>query len=192
VTIAGDMIPHLVTASSATSITIYPALKYAIVDGAVVTNYDPGAINLSAGYDIGEIGALTVNGLTTAPISGQLLSTGLTSARKVYGAMGTPTTTSVIMDRPLEASVDHAAVIGVGPAGNYNFAFHRNALALVTRPLALPPSNMGVSSAIADANGVGIRVTMGYNMEKQGTLVTVDLLAGVKVLDERLGCVVFS
>ena len=43
----------------------------------------------------------------------------------------------------------------------HSLAFHRNAIALVTRPLALP---MGASkAAIVSHNGLGVRVVNGYN-----------------------------
>jgi hypothetical protein len=62
----------------------------------------------------------------------------------------------------------------------------------VTRPLALPRAGTGVRSAVASYNGLSIRATMGYNMTKQATQVTLDLLAGVKTLDTNLGAVMFA
>jgi hypothetical protein len=39
-----------------------------------------------------------------------------------------------------------------GPYGSFNWAFHREAIALVTRPLALPNERMGVMADVAVHN----------------------------------------
>jgi hypothetical protein len=44
---------------------------------------------------------------------------------------------------------------------------------------------------VAD-EGVAIRSTMQYNSTKQGLVVTLDLLCGVKELDTRLGAVLLG
>jgi hypothetical protein len=78
------------------------------------------------------------------------------------------------------------------PGGSYNWLFHRNALALVTRPLALPMPGTGVRAGIANYNNLSMRITMTYDSDLQGTKVTVDTLMGVKVLDHNLGAVMLS
>ena len=82
-------------------------------------------------------------------------------------------------------------VLGLGPKGNYNFAFQRNALALVTRPLAVPRGVAG-QMAVASDDGLSIRVAINYDFRKQATVVTLDLLAGTAVLDARLGMTVIT
>jgi hypothetical protein len=57
------------------------------------------------------------------------------------------------------------------------------------RPLAPVPAGRGVQSAVASFNGLTVRATMGYNMTKQQTQVTLDFLMGTKVLDNNLGSV---
>lgn len=67
-----------------------------------------------------------------------------------------------------------------------NLAFHKNAFALVVRPLALP---MGNSNAeYVDYNGLGIRMVSGYDMSGKKDVVSLDLLCGVKLLDPALAC----
>lgn len=191
-TIAGDMTPQKITASSGTpttELTIAPGLKFAVIDGAVITVYEPGAIN--GGEDEGMILPLTIDGFTVAPKTGQLISFGAAAGNE-YGAINTPTTTSIEIDRPLAADRANGVVAGIGPAGQYNFGFHRNAIALVTRPLATPPTGIGVNSFVAEMNGLGLRVTMSYDGIKQGVRVTVDLLWGVKVLDTNLGVLMYG
>ena len=62
--------------------------------------------------------------------------------------------------------------------------FHRNGLALVTRPLELP---MGASkAAIASADGLSIRVVFEYNATTKTDMVSFDILYGVKALDGNM------
>lgn len=191
-TVAGDMTPQLITTRSTNEIIVTPGLKYAVANDAAVTIMTKGSVNLSGGYAAAYAKAIAMDGLTSGkPIKpGQLVSFGNTSAAYIHAAVNVPTTTSLTIDRPLTAAISNDDVIGIGPAGNYCFAFHPNALALVSRPLALPPENMGVTSYVANYDGIGLRVTIGYNQTAQGIVVTVDLLLGVALLDSTLGCAV--
>lgn len=63
-------------------------------------------------------------------------------------------------------------------------AFHKNAFALVTRPLALPAG--ASKAAIVDYDGFGLRVVYGYDMDKKTDTVSIDMLCGVKTLDDTL------
>ena len=193
-TVEGDMIPQRLVSSvggaTPSSMTFSPGLSYAVANDAVITIYTPGAVNYASNYAAGYGKALTVNGFTVAPKIGQLVS--FAAGTNVYSALSTPTTTSVLLNRPLDVAAAHTAAVGVGPAGDYNFAFHKNALALVTRPLAAPMKGTGALSTVANYNGLSVRVTITYNGTRQGHLVTVDLLCGTKTLDTRLGCVVLA
>ena len=197
-TIGGDMTPQKVTASvggaTPTSITISPGLKNAVVNNAVITFYTPGAINLAAGYAQYYSKELTIDGFTVAPKVGQLTSFDANAVTKdnVYGALSTPTTTELLVDRALSAAVANNAVVGVGPAGDYGWAFHKNAVSLVTRPLAAPAAGTGALSSVANYKGLSVRVVITYDGSKQGHLVTVDILGGIEVLDENLGVAVLG
>lgn len=65
-----------------------------------------------------------------------------------------------------------------------NLVFHKNALALVTRPLALP--NGAAKCAIVNYDGFGLRVVYGYDMDKKTDTISIDMLCGTKLLDKRL------
>ena len=65
-------------------------------------------------------------------------------------------------------------------------AFHRNAIALVSRNLALP---MGASNAAyASAGGLGVRVVYDYDSATKTDKISFDVIYGVKDLDETLIC----
>lgn len=67
------------------------------------------------------------------------------------------------------------------PTTEVDVAFHRTAVALVTRQLELP---MGAANAyIANYKGFGIRVVIGYDQNKKKDVVSLDALYGVKTLD---------
>lgn len=196
-TIAGDMVPQMITATTGgatpVSITITPGLKSAVLDDAVITIYTPGAVNQSVavtGYAAGYAKDIVVDGFSVAPKTGQMISFGTAADR--YSALSTPTTTAILPNRPLDAAIADDAVVGIGPAGEYCFGFHRNAVALVTRPLAQPRSGTGALAYVANFNGLSIRVVITYEGRGQGHLVTVDMLCGVKTLDTRLGVVMYA
>jgi hypothetical protein len=79
-----------------------------------------------------------------------------------------------------------------GPHGSMCLAFHRDAIALVSRPLAAPANTLGVQSAVGDYNGLAMRVAMQYDILNQGTIVTLDMLCGVALLDANLGAVLYA
>jgi hypothetical protein len=188
-TIVGEGTPLRVVSTvggaTPTSITFHRPLKYPVVDNAVVTTYISGAVVNGAqvaGYDK-QIAITT----TTQPFVGQAVVFGASSTNAVYTIIDVDVTLGITLDRALEANISNGDVLNLSPAGFYNFAFHRNALALVTRPLALPMEGTGARAGRANYNGVSMRAVMTYDGNKQGTLVTLDTLLGVKVLDLNLG-----
>ena len=199
ITLAGDMTPQRVTAIDTNSggdlveITIDPGLRYAVANDAAITIYTPGTINQAvspAGYAQYWVKEMVLSNFSVAPKSGQLVAFG--TGEDLFGTVGTPTATGVTLSRSLDTAVANAANVAIGPAGQYCLGFHKNAIALVTRPLAMPVAGSGVRSAVANYNGLSIRATITYDPYKQGHLVTLDLLAGVKTLDSSLGAVMFA
>jgi len=205
ITIADEGVPHLVTAlgSLATEdidVTFTPGLRKVVADDAVVTISAQALVDEAAGYANGYGKELTINGYTgIIPVgAGVKLATAGTPnvlLDGVYSVIATTETatdtTGLTLNRPLLTPVVNDDVIFFTPNANYNFAFHRNAITMVTRPLAAAPRGLALSS-VASANGVGIRVTITYSGEKQGVLVTVDVLMGVQVLDRDLGAILIG
>lgn len=187
-TVAGDMTPQLVTdVGTGTVLTISPGLSYAVAHGATVTVYAHAETTSALAANYAKV--ITIDEPAIGPSNGRMFSTGLTAETlKKYGVIGTPTNTTFYLDRPLESAIASAnTVCGLGPPGEYCFAFHPEAVALVTRPLAPPPSGVGARSAIANYNNLAIRVTLSYDGETQGLRVTVDLLCGIAVLNPDMG-----
>ena len=69
-----------------------------------------------------------------------------------------------------------------------NIVFHKNAFALVTRPLAIP--NGAGKAAIVNYDGFGLRVVYGYDINKKQDVISIDMLCGVATLDKRLAAVI--
>ena len=196
-TIEGDMTPLRVVSTvggaTPTSITVLsPGIKTAVVDDADITVYTPGEVNLLAGYAAGYAKEITVDGFTVAPQIGQFVTFGDSTTTDIYTIIAVTGLTGITLDRPLGAAIANNDDVCIGPAGSYNFGFHRNAITFVSRPLALPRRGTGALSAVASSNDVAIRVTITYQGTSQGHLVTVDLLCGVMVLDTDLGAVLLG
>lgn len=62
--------------------------------------------------------------------------------------------------------------------------FHKNAMALVTRPLALPQG--AAKSAIVNYDGFALRVVYGYDINTKTDTISIDMLCGVKLLDDKM------
>jgi hypothetical protein len=179
--------PHRISATvggaTPTQITIDSPLRAAVADNAVIVVYTPSQVNLVAGYVAKWYKGIVYD--TVTPIkTGQLVST---PDGQIFSAIGGTDGTTVMLDRPTVSSLADNAVLGRGPNGEYGFAFHRNAIAFVTRPLSTPRAGTGALSSVASYNGLGLRVTITYDGKAQGHRVTLDMLAGVKELDPSLG-----
>jgi len=189
---------YIATTADTITLVLDGALKYDSVNADAITVYKNCDVDgaHAAGYSKG----ITLDGYTATkvPQVGQLLAFGITPTTRhtytIVEAYENPTNSSqtiVWLDRPLVYAVIDNQDAFPGPYGSFNFAFHRDALALVTRPLALPRAG-GVQSAVANYNDVAMRVTMQYDITTQGTIVTLDLLAGVALLDANLGCILLG
>ena len=88
------------------------------------------------------------------------------------------------IDQKLMGDYDKAEVTVVNAPNSV--AFHRNAIALVTRNLALP---MGASNAAyASAGGLGVRVVYDYDSATKTDKISFDVIYGVKDLEKDLIC----
>ena len=72
--------------------------------------------------------------------------------------------------------------------GKKSLAFHKNALAFVTRPLALPQGNK--ESAIVNYDGFGLRVVKDYDINKKKDIISIDMVCGIALLDDNMIAVI--
>lgn len=124
-----------------------------------------------------------------ADVEADLLSTDLFVNSSAVGDEGTALREASLgrkfgMDCYVDQNIESAISSGNPEA----IAFHKNAFALVTRPLALP---QGAANAhIENYDGFALRVVYGYDMDKKTDTVSIDMLCGVAVLDKDLAAVV--
>ena len=186
--IPGNDQPTYVTAIDATDgefVVLSEPLKYA-TSACSATRYKAGAI---AAYAAGW-GEEVVVTAAVLPQVGQLLAlTGADTVRRTYTVIEVTDngdgTGNLLLDRPLEYATTAAQPCYPGPIGTVNIAMHKNALALVTRPLATTHA-AGIEFGVQEDYGIGMRVAM-QHLINQGLVVSVDLLAGVAVLNANLG-----
>lgn len=193
-TVDGDNLPQQVVSTvggaTPTSITFTPGLQNEVTNDAPVRLIDPGAVNNVSGYDAGYAKEITVDAFVKAPQIGQMVTFGTDTER--YAIIGVTGTTGITLDRPLVNAIVNDATVNLGPPGEYNLAFLRGAMTMVVRPLALPRPGLGAQAAQVNINGLSMRATLTYDGNKQGTLVTLDMLFGVQVLDTDLGAVLLA
>lgn len=203
VTFEDDGGVYRVVSCSATALVIDQPLLSALADECKVTYYTQGAVDLAGhsgvtSYPVKYDKEINVAASGVVPQVGQLVGfadsdndpvrTGEYSIIDVSDGSGAGDY-YILLDRPLEAALEDTDVIQYGPAKQFNFAFDRNAMALVVRPLALPRTGTGALSGVSSYNDLSMRVVITYQGYGQGHLVTLDMLCGVKVLDEDRGAV---
>lgn len=178
---------HTETTGNTTAVTLNEANKYATLAAAALAVYT--SCSVSGGYAAGYSQGVLLTGWTNAPQIGQLLAFGTGNGRHTYTIIESYASGGnqlVLLDRPLDFALSNNDPAFPGPVGSLNWAFHRDAVALVTRPLALPNQAMGVMADVAVHNSVAMRVVMQYDIQKGGTVVNLDILGGVAVLNPNL------
>jgi hypothetical protein len=192
----GGNVYHVVStnASTATSITLEWGLVNLVADAAPITVFDSATVVNS--YEAGDENCVIeidngAGGLPTTNFQvGQAFSFGTSTVK--YAALEVDvgaTSVKIELDRPLAEAVTAGSKIFYGPAGGgFNLAFHPNCMTLAIRPLNLPGAGLA-QAAYASWGGVTVRIVFTYLGVGQGTLVTADFLAGIKVLDTNLGAV---
>jgi hypothetical protein len=192
-TVAGDDQPSYISAvSNNTSFTLAEGLKTGVLASAVATRYAKCAVAATAVAGYAEGISLKSHTSGKHPQVGQLLAfcDATTGANRhtytVIEVLTTTTTTStVLLDRPLDRTITQdSTVVCPGPYGAINPAFHKNCLALVTRPLAVQ-TGAGMLSAVQSADGIGITIAM-QDWIGEGRKVSIDMLYGTAVLDANL------
>lgn len=199
-TVAGDDTPQQITAINTLDVTIRPGLRRSVASSAAVKTYKKGAVNNATGYAgtatindssttrPGHIKAIATDGWNgVVPQVGQGVSFGTQTT--VYGIIAVTETDTdeydIELDRPLVTAIADNDAVNLLPAGKYNLALRPRALTLVNRPLAAPRAGAGaLSKTVIDRkNRISIRVTIAYDKDVQGHVVTLDTLLGLTPLE---------
>ncbi len=198
-----DIAIYRVVSCSATALVIDRGVRNIITDDDHVTYYTQGTVDLAGhvgvtSYPIGYNEKIRVDG-SSAPELGKLISFS-SSADAVrdsaYGIVSVEVVTAgttwyIILDRPLVEAIENNDKTCHGPAGDFCFAFDRGAVTLLSRPLQAVVAGLAQSfTAVVD--NLALRVTITYEGRSTGYLCTVDMLAGVKVLDVDRGAIMLS
>lgn len=151
-----------------------------------------GAIDNAAGYDEGDttihIDSVTEDGTAKA---GDILTIAGHTQQYVITADVTFTggESDVTISPGLEADTDNDTVVNlVLDSSPQCLAFHRNAFALVTAPLSDIGSQLGakIASIYDDKTGLALRSRLWYDGNNSKTMVSLDILYGVKTLDQNM------
>lgn len=146
-------------------------------------------IDLTGGYAAGAT-ALHVDGVSAALKVGDLLTIGGNSHVVTVASALSTADQDITIYPGLKAAVADDAAVTLAASHAANLAFHRNAFAMVSVPLALP---MGTTNAsYVNYNGIGLRVVYGYNQTTKTDTVSIDMLCGFKTLTPELACVLLG
>lgn len=195
----GGRVYHVTATNNATAtqLTLEWGLKVAVgtSDPIVVCDTANVTESYAAGWDQEIILDNGSGGQLATDIQiGQMISFGTSTIKyAVIDFTVGATVTRVELDRPLAADLDAATVANLGPTGGgFNMAFHRDCMTLAIRPLASVDPGLGAKCAVMNYGGISVRVTFTYDGDAQGTLCTMDMLCGIKVLDPRLAAVILT
>ncbi len=200
VVFGGEGKPYRIASKSGdpVDLVLTEGLRDPVAAGASVTIYPQGEVKAAGGQVAGYSKEIDVDDHTAnkGPQLGQWITFGTGASSHSYSVIEvteTLTTESqVLLDRPLDSAISAEDAVFYGPAGGFNLAFHRDAIALVVRPLITVPQDTGARSFVASFDDLAMRVTMQYDSKAQGMRVTFDLLCGVAILDDRLAVALYS
>ena len=136
----------------------------------------------------GTVTGATAAAVSTAPIGTPFKVTGYDewfylTAPCTAGTSGIATV-SAFSPATVATSMTDASVVTFQLTGRDNLAFHKNAFAFVTAPLSSPLG--GAKGAVVTHNGLSCRVVYDYTSSSKKNWISVDLLCGVKMLDQKL------
>ena len=182
--------------TATTTIEIFPPLAFDVADNAVITVYNTGAIDVTGSYEAGYSDELTVKSFSG--VNAVKVGQGVGIGNYMYCVTGVSdngsNVTGITLNRPLEEVVADDTVVAPIPAGNYGFAFNKQACSFVCAPLKLIPDGLGTAMTVKQSpeDGIAFRMSYGYNIKSQKLMLVIDLLCGVTTLNEDLGAVLLS
>ncbi len=181
------------TAGNMDEITIIGGLRDAILDNAVIVVMDL-ATQLTVDSDAqvaGYIGGIAYTGDVIAPQVGQGLTFGTEAATNAYSIVAVAGG-EITLNRPLDNTLGATASINLMPNAGYNWAFHKPSVALVQRPMGVSGQDGGVDIAVVSTQNLGLRIQMDRTSTNFRKTFVIDLLCGVKVIDNTQGIVLIG
>lgn len=142
-------------------------------------------IDNGAGYAVGD-DDLHVDGVTAVLKVGDAVTIG--GYQYVITVAGTLSTADqdITIYPALKTVVANDDAVTLAGAAEENLAFHKNAFALVTRPLEAPTGAAKVETLAW--NGITMRAVYDYDMDLKSDVISLDCLWGVKTLTPELAC----
>ena len=140
---------------------------------------------VSKGTDTITFSATTLTGTVVA---GDTFTIGTDKYIVKEGAIATANEINVKVSPSIKADIAANTEVALTTNHTANLAFHRNAFALVTRPLSLPKGLSSEQKAVVNYDGFGLRVIYDYNSQFKKDVISIDMLCGVKTLNPDLAC----
>lgn len=204
--VAGDNSPLRVESIATLDVTVTTPTVNAIANGAAISTFKNLAVDQSSAVAAGDKTPAVSDGYpqywakwmqtdtaSCTPYIGQMVAfAGATAEYIIIDVRGTDDAYEIMLDRPLEASVADNAAVNLGPNGDINFAYQKDAIALVNRPLDIPVAGTGARASTFNSDGVALRVVITYDGTAQGHRVTIDGLFGKKTLNSGRGAVMYG
>ncbi len=187
----GEDIPHRILQVAGQVITIEPPLIRDLPAGAEVYIDARAATTISEAttFARGYIVVPTADEGKFRPM--QAITLGPDSEPFVIRSIDTSVTPHrIILDRPVENIYAIGTTVNFFPAGDYNFAFNRDALAIVCRPLEAPEALGAVDYSIQNFNNMSIRCVKSYDGDSLKSRIIMDMLFGVAVTNPACGVLV--
>jgi hypothetical protein len=110
------------------------------------------------------------------------------------GDAGAITEGKIVRTYGMEIHESQLVQVSGSPVAYHNLAYTKNALVVASRPLEQPFAGSGVMSNVINDPSVGLslRTLFWYNADLGAAQLTLDLLYGVQILDQRRVCEVES
>ena len=138
-----------------------------------------GTIKVASSSDAGEVDITEGSGATaTLEIGDGFVYNGILYRFTQAVTLVSSEKASMTVSPAFPAGVTAKTVVIV--RNGTSLAFHKNGMAFVNRPLAVPQG--AVRSAVASADGLSVRVVYGYDMKTKADTISFDILYGLKEL----------
>lgn len=167
---------------------LHPSIGSTVTfDDASATNIDTSMLNIRKWFTDQKVPMTEQKYMVVGPtVFNDLLSTDKFSRYDARGNGQSITDGQVLRTYGFEVFESQLVPTSGSPVAYHNIAFTRNGLVLASRPLPRPEGFGGRYAVINDPDlGLSMRTLFWYNADLGAHQLTIDVLYGVAVLDER-------